>query len=370
MSKRLVLSALAQFTAKTAGRNMTKAAYAAVAAGVAAMVVLTVAPAYEAAHHWVDAVLWTCLVYFVFEWLVRLRHMARQGRLSLYALSASGVVDAIGALAVPTALLSGIEPRTAWLLSILWVLKVVPGIPGLRQLRRVLVLESGPLLSVLVIFLMVVFLASVAEYFLERDVQPATFGSVPAALWWAVATLTTTGYGDVVPITPLGRMVAALVMISGLGVFGLWTGILATGFAAETRRDNFLKTWETVSKVPFFATLGPAAIADVTHMLRTMDLPARTMIIRKGQQGDCMYFIAAGEAEVELPGKKVALGEGGFFGEMALLGNNVRGANVTTTKVTRLLVLDLVDFRLLMARHPDIAETIDAEARRRAQENE
>ena len=194
--------------------------------------------------------------------------MARQGRLSVYALSSSGVVDAIGALAVPVALLSGIEPRTAWLLSILWVLKVVPGIPGLRQLRRVLVLESGPLLSVLVIFLMVVFLASVAEYFLERDVQPATFGSVPAALWWAVVTLTTTGYGDVVPITPLGRMVATLVMISGLGVFGLWTGILATGFAAETRRDNFLKTWETVSKVPFFAALGPAAIADVTHMSR------------------------------------------------------------------------------------------------------
>jgi voltage-gated potassium channel len=369
MSKRLVLSALAQFIAMTAGRNMTKAAYAAVSAGVAAMVVLTVAPAYEMAQHWVDAVLWTCLVYFVFEWLVRLRHMAGQGRLSLYAFSASGIVDAIGALTVPVALLVGIEPRTAWLLGILWVLKVVPGIPGLRQLRRVLVLESGPLLSVLVIFLMVVFLASVAEYFLERDVQPATFGSVPAALWWAVVTLTTTGYGDVVPITPLGRMVAALVMISGLGVFGLWTGILATGFAAETRRDNFLKTWETVSKVPFFATLGPAAIADVTHMLRTMDLPARTMIIRKGQQGDCMYFIAAGEAEVDLPGKKVALGEGAFFGEMALLGNNVRGANVTTTKVTRLLVLDLVDFRLLMARHPDLAETIDAEAQRRAQEN-
>ena len=82
-----------------------------------------------------------------------------------------------------------------------------------------------------------------------------------------------------------------------------------------------------------------------------------------------MYFIANGEAEVELPGKKVALGEGAFFGEMALLGNNVRGANVTTTKVTRLLVLDLVDFRLLMARHPDLAETIDVEAKRRALEN-
>jgi len=164
-------------------------------------------------------------------------------------------------------------------------------------------------------------------------------------------------------------LVAAVVMICGLGVFGLWTGILATGFAAETRRDNFLKTWESVSKVPFFAALGPSAIADVTHMLRTMDLPARTMIIKKGQVGDCMYFIAAGEVEVDLPGKKVTLGEGAFFGEMALLGSNLRSANITTTRVSKLLVLDLVDFRLLMARHPDLAETIDAEARRRVLEN-
>lgn len=368
MSKPM-FSALAQFMAATAGRNMTKVAYVAVTVGLVSMVLLTFDPAYETARRWVDFLLWACLVYFVFEWLVRLRHMARQGRLALYMSSSAGLVDALGALAVPVALILGAEPKTAWLLSVLWVLKVVPGIPGLRQLRRVLVLESGPLVSVLVIFLMVVFLASVAEYFLERDVQPQTFGSVPAALWWAVVTLTTTGYGDVVPVTPLGRMIAALVMISGLGVFGLWTGILATGFAAETRRDNFLKTWETVSKVPFFAALGPSAIADVTHMLRTMELPARTMIIRKGQQGDCMYFIAAGEVEVDLPGKKVRLGDGAFFGEMALLGNNMRGANVSTTKVSRLLVLDLVDFRVLMARHPDLAETIDAEAKRRTLEN-
>jgi voltage-gated potassium channel len=125
-----------------------------------------------------------------------------------------------------------------------------------------------------------------------------------------------------------------------------------------------------VSKVPFFADLGPSAIADVTHMLRTIDLPARSIIIRKGQQGDCMYFIASGEVEVDLPGKKVQLGEGAFFGEMALLGNNLRSANISTTRVSKLLVLDLVDFRVLMARHPELGETIDAEAKRRAQENE
>jgi voltage-gated potassium channel len=278
-------------------------------------------------------------------------------------------VDVAAALAVPLAMILGANHRSAWLLGMFWIFKVLPGIPGLRQLRRVLVVESGPLLSVLLFFLLVLFLASVAEFYLEHDVQPTGFGSVPAALWWAVATLTTTGYGDVVPITPLGRMIAAVVMVCGLGVFGLWTGILATGFAAETRRDNFLKTWESVSKVPFFAALGPAAIADVTQMLRTIDLPARTTIIRKGQVGDCMYFIASGAVEVDLPGKKVTLDEGAFFGEMALLGNNLRSANITTTQVSKLLVLDLVDFRLLMARHPDLAATIDAEARRRVEEN-
>jgi voltage-gated potassium channel len=369
MSKPHAFPALELFVVATAGRNMTRPAYVAVLTGVAMMVLLTVDPAYEAAHHWVDAVLWACLAFFLFEWVVRLQYASKADRLWTYALSGRGLLDGFSAAAIPLALVLGANPKSAWLLGIFWMFKVVPGIPGLRQLRRVLVQESGPLLSVLVIFLMVLFLASVAMYFLEHDAQPAGFGSVPAALWWAVATLTTTGYGDVVPITPLGRLVAALVMICGIGVFGLWAGILATGFAAETRRDNFLKTWESVSKVPFFAALGPAAIADVTHMLRTMDLPARTMIIRKGQQGDCMYFIAAGEVEVDLPGKKVTLGDGAFFGEMALLGNNLRSANITTTRVSRLLVLDLVDFRLLMARHPDLAETIDAEAKRRELEN-
>ena len=370
MSKRQVSQALAQFMAATAGRNMTTTAYVAVTVGIAVMVLLTVAPAYEAGHRWVDGVLWACWAYFLFEWGVRLRHAAilRQ-RLWAYVVSGSGLVDAAAAIAIPLAIVCGVEPKTAWLLGVLWVLKVVPGIPGLRQLRRVLVQESGPLLSVLVIFLMVLFLASVAVHFLERDVQPATFGSVPATMWWAVVTLTTVGYGDVVPVTVFGRLTAALVMICGLGVFGLWTGILATGFAAETRRDNFLKTWDSVSKVPFFAALGPSAIADVTHMLRTMDLPPRTTIIRKGQSGDCMYFLAAGEVEVDLPGKKVRLSEGAFFGEMALLGNNLRSANITTTRLSKLLVLDLVDFRMLMARHPDLAETIDAEAKRRALEN-
>jgi voltage-gated potassium channel len=370
MFKPVAFPGLAQFVKATAGRNMTKAAYVGVAIGVVMIVLLTIDPAYAAARPFIEGVLWACLALFAFEWVVRIHHAAGARQTMAYVLSGRGLVDAACATAVPIAMVAGAGARTAWLFAVLWLVKVIPGIPGLRQLRRVLVLESGPLLSVLVLFLMVLFLASVAVYFFERDAQPAQFGSLPSAMWWAVVTLTTTGYGDAVPITPLGRLVAGLVMICGLGVFGLWTGILATAFAAETRRANFLKTWESVTKVPFFADLGPSAIADVTHMLRTIDLPPRAMIIRKGQKGDCMYFIASGEVEVDLPGKKVLLGEGAFFGEMALLGNNLRSANIATTRLSKLLVLDLVDFRLLMARHPDLAQTIDAEAKRRAEENQ
>ena len=59
-------------------------------------------------------------------------------------------------------------------------------------------------------------------------------------------------------------------------------------------------------------------------MLRTMDLPPRIAIIRRGQNGECMYFLAEGEVEVHLPGKTINLSEGAFFGEMALLGNSLR----------------------------------------------
>jgi len=369
VSEPSVFAAFSQFLAATAGRGVTRVAYLAVAAGLAMLLVLTVDPAYEATHRWVDAVLWACLAFFVAEWLIRLGRGFRVERGWHYVMSTRGWIDTAAAVAVPLALAFGVDPKSAWLFSVLWLLKIVPGIPGLRQLRRVIVLEARPLLSVLVLFLMVLFLASVAVYALERDGQPVAFGTLPATLWWAVVTLTTTGYGDVVPVTPLGRLIAGLVMICGLGVFGLWTGILATAFAAETRRDNFLRTWEAVSRVPFFASLGAAAIADVTQMLRMIDLPARTTIIRKGHHGDCMYFIASGEVEVELPGRKIRLGEGAFFGEMALLGNSLRSADITTTRLSRLLVLDLADFRMLMARHPDLAATIDAEANRRIAEN-
>ena len=130
---------------------MTKAAYAAVMIGVTMMVLLTINPAYEAAHRWVDGILWACLAFFAFEWAVKLYYAFKARRGLAYLLAGRGILDTACVLAVPIALLCGASSQTAWLLAVLWLVKVIPGVPGLRRLRRVLVLESGPLLSVLAI---------------------------------------------------------------------------------------------------------------------------------------------------------------------------------------------------------------------------
>ena len=222
--------------------------------------------------------------------------------------------------------------------------------------------EREPILGVLLLFGMVLTGGAVLGYLAERHAQPAVFTSVGASLWWAITTLTTTGYGDMVPVTPLGRMVGGAVMIGGLGTISLLAGILATGFAAELKRTEFLRSWDMISKVSFFENAGAATIADVASLLRPRDFPARSVVTRRGQPGDCMYFIVDGEVEILIEPKPVRLGPGAFFGEIAILTGAPRNATVITTKVTQLLSLDIADFRALAASRPELTDLIRKEA--------
>jgi voltage-gated potassium channel len=339
------------------------------AVGLSAMTALTVPELSASTGVWLQVCLWACLAWFAIESAVRVSKVIAAGSVRRHLFSAACWVDVLAVLPVPIALVCGVAPPTAWLFASLWVFKLAQYSSGFAQLGRVFVLEAKALASVLVLFLIALFLASAAMHVIEREGQPVAFGSLPAALWWAVVTLTTTGYGDEVPQTHLGHLLGAMVMICGIATFGLWTGILATGFAAESRRRHFIQTWDLVSKVPFFQTLDPAAFTEITHMLRRVEVPARTAIIRRGRVGDCMYFIAEGEVQVDVSPTPVRLGAGAFFGELALLGDLVRTANVSTTEASTLLILDLADFRTLMAHHPELARAIDAEGKRRQSDN-
>jgi voltage-gated potassium channel len=338
--------------------------------GLCAMTAVSMPELVKLCGTWLYTCLWCSLAYYAIEGAVRAWAAFQGERAIRYLFSPSGIVDLLAIVPVPFALAHGMAPPTAWLFASLWVLKLAQNSPGFGQLGRVFMLEAKPLASVLALFLIVLFLTSAVMHVLERDAQPGAFGSMPAALWWAVVTLTTTGYGDEVPQTYLGHLLGAFVMICGIATFGLWTGILATGFAGESRRRNFIQTWDLVSKVPFFQSLDPSAIAEITHMLRRLDVPANTAVVRRGKTGDCMYFIAEGEVHVDVKPIPVRLGAGAFFGELALLVDSVRSANVFTTQPSTLLILDLADFRTFTAHHPDLARIIDAEGKRRMSENQ
>ena len=73
-------------------------------------------------------------------------------------------------------------------------------------------------------------------YFIENEAQPEVFSSIPAAMWWGVATLTTVGYGDIYPVTPIGKILGSIIAMLGIGMFALPAGILASGFEEEIKK--------------------------------------------------------------------------------------------------------------------------------------
>jgi voltage-gated potassium channel len=346
--------------------------HAMTAAGIGVVLAATVAEWREQYAALIYGGFYLVSVFFIAEYLVRLsvapgdasgvQRSAWQAG-GAYATSLGGAFDLLGAL--PGLLHVVLRTPDATLFGVVWVFKLVRYAPGLAGLQRVVSRARQSLFSVLLGFVVVLLASASLEYLLERQAEPDKFASIPAALWWAIETVTTTGYGDSVPGTPPGRALAGAVMVCGILVLALSAGILATGFAEEMRRYAFLRTWSIVAKVPFFRQVGASIIAEVAWLLRPLNFPAGAVVVRRGERGDCMYFIATGAVEIRLPGAPLRLGEGDFFGEIALLTGAPRSATVVAVAPATLLRLDIVEFRDLMGRRPDLARVILEAAGRR-----
>ncbi len=196
------------------------------------------------------------LTLFTLEYLIRLwvavedpryRHPVR-GRLR-YALTPLALIDLL-AIAPPLVLLSlGVDLRWVRLARLLRLLRLTRFSPALGLLGSVLHAERKPLAVSFSVLLTILVFASAGIHLIEGDVQPEQFGSIPAAMWWAIATLTTVGYGDVTPVTPLGKVFAGVITLTGMGMVSLPAGIIASGFteAVRARREALTELVEDLA---------------------------------------------------------------------------------------------------------------------------
>lgn len=305
----------------------------------------------------VGAVLAFALEYLARLWTVvghSLRDMTPTRARVEYALSALGLIDLLSFLPAAVALIIG-DRWVLVLFGMLPFLKLIRYSPALRSLLAALHAERRTLFGCVVILTGAVLLFASLLYAIEHNVQPEKFGTIPQAMWWAIVTLGTVGYGDVVPVTPLGKIVAVFTIVVGFAMIALPVAIISSAFAEEVRRRDFVVTWGMLARVPLFSHLGAAEIADIMRLLRSQTIESGEILVRRGDPASSMYFITAGEVEIDLPSQRVRLSDGTYFGEIALLHRTKRSGTVTATRKTKLLALDAQDFHALIDRLPTLA---------------
>ena len=293
------------------------------------------------------------------------RHLSAHSARWNYAVSGAGIVDLLAVLPFWFAFILPIDFRVVLVLRFVRFLKLTRYSPAMRSLLEALYQERRALFGCVVILIGTTLIAASLMHLAEGHVQPDKLGTIPDAMWWAIVTLGTIGYGDVVPVTVPGKLIAGVTIFLGLIMVALPVGIIANAFSNEIHRRDFVVTWSMVARVPLFSGLDAREVADIMRLLRAQQVEPGGLIVRRGDRAHSMYFIAAGEVEIELPHERVRLDVGHFFGEIAVLRSARRSANVTATTRTSLLVLDAQDFHALMERDPRLAKRVHEVVRAR-----
>ena len=154
-----------------------------------------------------------------------------------YALSANGLIDLIAILpSLLPILFPNLDLRTLRILRLIRILKISNYSTALEDLYYSIYAERRALGAALYIFLLVVLFSSTITYMAENIAQPDKFSSIPQTLWWSVITLTTVGYGDVYPVTPLGQFIGSITAVLGVCTVALLTGIIAASFSNQAQK--------------------------------------------------------------------------------------------------------------------------------------
>lgn len=166
------------------------------------------------------------------------------GRLK-YMLSPAALIDLAAILPFYIHRIVGLDLRMLRILRLLRffrLFRLTAYTNAAHLVYRVFKSRVNELMLAFILTLFLIVIASCLVYFAEHDVQPDKFTSIPATMWWAVVTLTTVGYGDLYPITILGKIFASVVLLAGIGMLALPAGIITSGFLEEAKNSKKQKS--------------------------------------------------------------------------------------------------------------------------------
>lgn len=212
---------------------------------VAAILLETVNDLYTSYHVWFEYFENISIAIFSVEYLLRLWSVAdRDTTQSAWKIrlnwmkSGEAIIDLMAILPAYLNFFVRIDLRMLRILRLLRLLKLTRYFISLQILLCVIKREKGSFQAVIFILIIMIIMTASGIYVVENKAQPEAFSSIPKSMWWAVVTLTTVGYGDVTPVTSLGKLLGALITILGVGIAALPAGILASGLANELNQRN------------------------------------------------------------------------------------------------------------------------------------
>lgn len=206
-------------------------------------------------------------------------HSAFQVRLRCMLKPAS-LIDALAVVPFYLGMFFSLDLRFMRFFRLLRIFKLTRYSRSLNILVTVVRNESQAFSMTLFILFTILLLSAGGIHVFEKDVQPDAYGSIPQSLWWAIATLTTVGYGDVTPITTGGKIFGAMVMIVGIGMVALPTGILSSAFSEEIRyrRNLYLAKLHEVLEDGLISSEEELTLELLREELQMSEQEARDMI--------------------------------------------------------------------------------------------
>lgn len=210
---------------------------------IAALTIETIPDLPKAYYRYLKKIEIFSIVFFTVEYVLRIWVAPENKSLSgfkfprlRYLVTPFAVIDLLAILPFYIMVVFSINVKVLLILRLFRLLKLVRYFKALRLMINVFKAKSQELMIAVFFTLSILLFISFLMHYVEGPHQPDVFGSVPETLWWGIITLTTVGYGDVVPVTGLGKFFGGCIAILGIGIFALPAGILASGFSDELKK--------------------------------------------------------------------------------------------------------------------------------------